>query len=112
MTQTKQNWEDKLIDLVEKEIELASGVKSKEHFSGECKMNDILELVRKTRQTAKLEVLGKLEKRESINLKDASCDECGEQYCRCPERTNDGWEEERGKMWQEIKAKINKLKES
>ena len=57
----KTNWEDKLIDLVEKEIELASGVKSKEHFSGDCRMNDILELVRKTRQEAIQEVLGEVD---------------------------------------------------
>ena len=54
------NWENKLVDLIEEEIELASGVKSKKHFSGDCKMNDILELVRKTRQDAQREALEKV----------------------------------------------------
>ncbi len=60
------DWEDKLFDLVEKEIELASGIKSKEHFSGDCKMNDILDLVRKTRQQAVREVLEEVEEMEEI----------------------------------------------
>lgn len=42
-----ESWEDKLVDLIEKEIELASGKKSKEHFSGSCVMNNILELVQR-----------------------------------------------------------------
>ncbi len=37
---------DKIIDLIEEEIKLASG-NSKEHFSGECKMNEIIECIQK-----------------------------------------------------------------
>ena len=47
MPKKQQNFEDKLIDLIEEEIVLATGDKSKEHFSDKCNMNDILDLVRK-----------------------------------------------------------------
>jgi hypothetical protein len=43
MKNKSMNWQDKLIDLVEKEVYLSTGVKSKTHFSGNCKMNDILQ---------------------------------------------------------------------
>src|SRR4030042_1160802 len=42
----KENWENKLTDLIEEEIELATGIKVKEHFSGDCRINEILQLVR------------------------------------------------------------------
>ena len=42
-----KNWQDKLIDLIEEEIVLATGDKSKKHFSGKCNMNEILDLVGK-----------------------------------------------------------------
>ncbi len=32
--------------MIEEEIELATGDKSKKHFSGNCKMNDIIKLIR------------------------------------------------------------------
>lgn len=38
---------DKLFNLIEEEIVLATGNKSKEHFSGDCRINDIMELVKK-----------------------------------------------------------------
>ncbi len=66
------NWEDKLIDLVEEEIELASG-KSKQHFSKKCKMNNILELVRKIRQNTVRDVLGGI---KSIKEEYPCCREC------------------------------------
>ena len=56
----KENWENKLIDLIEEEIELASGVKSKEHFSQDCRMNDCLDLVRKTLANQRQELKKKI----------------------------------------------------
>ena len=46
-TKGNEKFYDKLIDLIEEEIVLSSGVKSKEHHSGKCRMNDILSLVAK-----------------------------------------------------------------
>jgi hypothetical protein len=46
-------WYDKLTDLIEEEMVLSTGVKAKEHFSGDCRMNDIVELVRKIEKKAK-----------------------------------------------------------
>ena len=42
----EEDWYDKLLDLIEEEIVLATGVKGEEHFSGDCRINDIMELVR------------------------------------------------------------------
>jgi hypothetical protein len=41
----KEPWQIKLIDLIEEEIVLATGVKPKKHHSGKCKMNEILDFV-------------------------------------------------------------------
>ena len=49
----KQTWRDKIIDLIEREIFLSTGKRSKEHWSGECKMNDILRLVENEIEKAK-----------------------------------------------------------
>ena len=46
-------WYDKLTDLIEEEIVLSTGITAKEHFSGDCRMNDIVELVRKIEKKAK-----------------------------------------------------------
>jgi len=51
-----KKWEDKLISLIEKEIELATGNKSREHFSGDCKMNEILEFVRNREKAVREEM--------------------------------------------------------
>lgn len=45
------DWE--LVDLIEEEIELATGIKSKTHHSGDCRMNDILAFVEKEKEKAR-----------------------------------------------------------
>jgi hypothetical protein len=57
-----EKWEDKLISLIEKETELATGNKSREHFSGDCKMNEILEFVRNREKAAREEVIEQIKK--------------------------------------------------
>ena len=42
-----KDWRLKLMSLIEKEIKLATGDDSKEHFSGDCLMNDIAAFVEK-----------------------------------------------------------------
>ena len=49
----KQTWEEKLTDIVEEEIYFATGDKSDGHFSRDCKMNEIIELVKQEKDKAK-----------------------------------------------------------
>lgn len=61
------DWQDKLIDLIEEEIVLATGIKNKEHHSGDCRMNEILRFVEEEIRQAQEEMLEriKLEKMEN-----------------------------------------------
>ena len=86
MRKTKQKkWEFRLTDLIEKEIELASGKKSKVHFSGECVMNDIIELVQKEIIGARMEIIEEIEEIDDIYNKDQGI-----------------------RYWQDIKIKLNR----
>ena len=58
----KEDWQDRLVDLVEYESYLMTGNKSKKHFSGKCVMNDILDLVREEIKKENQELLKKTEK--------------------------------------------------
>jgi hypothetical protein len=55
MSKEKQNYQDKLVELIEEETYLATGVKTKEHWSGDCNMNKILKLVEQEIERAKKE---------------------------------------------------------
>ena len=86
MRKTKQKkWEFRLTDLIEKEIELASGKKSKVHFSGDCKMNSIIELVKKEIIGARMEIIEEIEEIDDIYNKDQGI-----------------------RYWQDIKIKLNR----
>ena len=49
----QQTWEEKLTDLVLDEIYLATGSKSKKHFSGDCNVNEILQFVKQLEAKSK-----------------------------------------------------------
>jgi len=66
----KLDFWDELVDLIEEEIELASGVKSKEHHSGKCVMNDIISLVAKELK-AQETTIDKLIEDRPFDIKDA-----------------------------------------
>jgi hypothetical protein len=67
MSKEKQNYQDKLVELIEEETYLATGVKTKEHWSGDCNMNKILKLVEqeieKARQEERERITKKIKKR-------------------------------------------------
>src|SRR3990167_5315366 len=54
-TERKMAWEEKLTDLILEEVYLATGNKSKEHFSGDCNVNEILQFVKQLEAKSKKE---------------------------------------------------------
>jgi hypothetical protein len=73
---------NELLDLIEEENYLATGVKSKKHFSGDCNINKIFELIIQFNKDSQLRLISAfkeiIEKADSIAFEELGLSKKGE----------------------------------